>query len=65
MAKLKPEEKEMLDTVMRVAGSNPNRIRNGVAKALQAEKDMDPARGVYLRNLLYSKARAKIRRNAA
>ncbi len=63
VAKLKPEEKEMLHIVLDFAGSDENRIRDGIDKAIWDTKDSAlrvPARRTYLRNILTAAAKAKM-----
>mgnify|MGYP001611236815 CR=1 FL=1 len=53
-------EKELLNTVLEVAGDNETMIREGIIKALRDENDK--ARRTYLWNMLSKAATARIRR---
>ena len=57
----KRKQKELLDTVLSVAGDNEDMIREGIIKALQEVNDK--ARRTYLWNILERKARERIRRS--
>jgi len=52
-------ERAMLDTVLKIAGDDENKIREGIITALR--KETEPARRTYLWNTLQTKARRKIR----